>query len=77
MELWNTRNQMQQRLESQRGFSALDKREKVKVSNHQAAHRTSTGSHKAVNREATITGKVHGPTPERPWKGDCEVLRGN
>ena len=59
MELWNTRNQVQQRLESERGISALYKRDEVKAADHRAAIRTSTGSHKAANREATSAGTVH------------------
>jgi len=62
MESWNTRNQVQQRLESERGcrgISALDKRDKVKAAEHRAANKTSIGCQKAANREAASAGKVH------------------
>ena len=60
MELWNTRNQVQQRLQSERGISALDKRDKVKAAEHRAANITSTctSSQKPANMEAVSAGKV-------------------
>ena len=59
MELWNMRNQVQQRLEIERGISALDKHDKVKVAEHRTANKTPTGRQKADRREAASVGKAH------------------
>jgi hypothetical protein len=59
MELWNVRNQVQQRLEIERCISALDKRDKVKAAEHRTANKTPTGRQKAARREAASVGKVH------------------
>jgi len=59
MELWNMRNQVQQRLGSERDISALDKRDKVKAAEHRTANTTITGRQKAAKREAASAGKVH------------------
>ena len=50
---------MQQRLQSERGISALDKRDKIKAAEHRAANATSTGTQKAANGEAVSAGEVH------------------
>jgi hypothetical protein len=59
MELWNMLNQVQQRLEIERGISALDKRDKVKAAEHWTAKTTITGRQKAAERQAASAGKVH------------------
>jgi len=59
VELWNMRDQVQQRLESERGISALDKRGKVKAAEHRRANSTITGRQKAATREAASAGKVN------------------
>jgi hypothetical protein len=54
------RNQVQQRLEIERGISAPDTRDKVKAAEHRTANKTITGMQKAAEREAASAGKVHG-----------------